>query len=288
VNVHAAARTSYMTARAMASQLRPRRADRPGVRILGYHRISQDHDHLAITPAQLRRQMLSLLDRGMSPVALDQAGIDVDGEDGEDGEAGHRRFCVTFDDGYLDTVDTAIPILQELGVVATVFVVTEFLDATASFGWYARPPAAMDWRDARALLDAGMAIGSHTRTHRWLPTLDPTEAWREIHGSRVELEDRLGIPVPWLCYPAGRYGPREAEMAEQAGYSGALTTRRGMSSSTSPRFELRRYMVEANMNRLWFTALTAGSMDADDVVTRRVRSWARRTATPAADHEQGQ
>jgi peptidoglycan/xylan/chitin deacetylase (PgdA/CDA1 family) len=252
-----------MTARALASHVRHEVPN--GVRILGYHRISHDRDPLAITPQRFREHMLSLLERDMAVVTLGDALTTL-------GSAEDRRCCVTFDDGYLDTLDTAVPIMQELGITATVFVVTNFLDATGCFSWYEKPPAAMTWRDARALLDAGMAIGSHTRTHRWLPTLDSADAWQEIHGSRIELEDRLGISVPWLCYPAGRFGSRDAELAERAGYSAALTTRRGMNASTTPPFELRRYMIEPNMNRLWFTAFTDGVMDVDDPVTRRLRS----------------
>jgi peptidoglycan/xylan/chitin deacetylase (PgdA/CDA1 family) len=270
LDLHGAARNSYLTARAVTSTLGHRRSGPEGVRILGYHRISLQRDALAITPEQFRRQMLSLLERDMSFVTLGEALTHL----GE--PATGRHVCVTFDDGYLDTVELALPILTELGIPATVFVVTDFLSATARFGWYAQPPPAMDWRDAKVLLDAGMEIGSHTRTHRWLPTLSAAEAWQEIQGSRLELEDRLSISIPWFCYPAGRFGSREPDLVRQAGYSAALTTRSGMNTTTTPRFELLRYMIDAGMNRLRFSALTEGFMDVEGPVTKRVRSLARR------------
>ena len=62
----------------------------------------------------------------------------------------------------------------------------------------------MGWDDVRALRAAGMDVGSHTRTHRVLSTIPATELASELSGSRAELEDVLGEPVPALAYPVGK------------------------------------------------------------------------------------
>jgi peptidoglycan/xylan/chitin deacetylase (PgdA/CDA1 family) len=88
----------------------------------------------------------------------------------------------------------------------------------------------LDWPAIRSLSDEGLAIGSHTATHRVLQTLLP-EAWRaELEGSRRELEARLDKPAPAIAYPVGYRvvgnAPLRAAVAE-AGYALGLTCHAG-------------------------------------------------------------
>jgi peptidoglycan/xylan/chitin deacetylase (PgdA/CDA1 family) len=88
----------------------------------------------------------------------------------------------------------------------------------------------LDWPSIRSLSDDGLAIGSHTATHRVLATLLP-EAWRaELEGSRRELEARLDKPAPAIAYPVGYRvvgnPPLRAAVAE-AGYALGLTCHAG-------------------------------------------------------------
>ncbi len=86
-----------------------------GLRILGYHRVSDDFDELAVTPAQFRMQMLTLRASGMSVVRLS------DIETLASLPTGVQHVCVTFDDGYYDNLEHAVPVLAELGMPATIF-----------------------------------------------------------------------------------------------------------------------------------------------------------------------
>ena len=89
----------------------------------------------------------------------------------------------------------------------------------------------LPWETLRALSGApGVTIGAHTLTHPMLARHDAKTARREIVESRERLEAELGMPVRHFAYPVGdpgSAGPREFELAREAGFVSAVTTRPG-------------------------------------------------------------
>ncbi|MBJ6752189.1 polysaccharide deacetylase family protein [Geomonas anaerohicana] len=90
---------------------------------------------------------------------------------------------------------------------------------------------AMTWAEVRDLAaDELCTIGCHTVSHRSLAPLPREEACRELIDSRAELEREVGRPVRHLAYPYGKAvdaGPREEDLAREAGFQSAVTTRVG-------------------------------------------------------------
>src|SRR5665213_104223 len=66
-----------------------------------------------------------------------------------------------------------------------------------------QPRRFLDWDEARRMVDAGMTIGAHTRTHPVLSRLTPDDQRSELQTSKAEIEARLGRPVTTLAYPIG-------------------------------------------------------------------------------------
>src|SRR5262249_50778983 len=130
-----------------------------------------------------------------------------------------RSVVLTFDDGYLDTLTIALPILREFGFTATCYVVA---GAVGHSSHWTDPAPLMDWAGVRAWLDAGMGIGSHTASHPDLTTLDTAALRSEIAGSRARLEDRLGVPVRSFAYPFNRLDARALDAVAEAGYADAV------------------------------------------------------------------
>lgn len=130
-----------------------------------------------------------------------------------------RSVALTFDDGYLDTLTIALPLLLEFGFTATCYIVAGGVGRRSD---WTVPAPLMDWAGVRAWLDAGMAVGSHTVAHRDLTTLDEAAVREEIAGSRARIEDRLGIPVPSFAYPYNRLDPRALDAVAAAGYTDAV------------------------------------------------------------------
>ena len=79
----------------------------------------------------------------------------------------------------------------------------------------------MSWEQVRELADSGWEIGSHTRTHPHLTTLDDHQLEAELVRSRAELEEALGRPCETIAYPYGDEDDRVAAATEAAGYARA-------------------------------------------------------------------
>jgi peptidoglycan/xylan/chitin deacetylase (PgdA/CDA1 family) len=243
--------------RSLAWRAAPRRAENPGLRILFYHRISPEHDELSVHPDRFRRQMEHLADSGYTVV--DVSGIV---ELIDRGLTSARTIGLSFDDGYLDNAEHALPILQEHGFRATVFVATAVTDGRAAFPWCSRQPPLLGW-DEIAELDRGetLSFESHTLTHPNLLGVDDARARAEIVESRSELSQHLDRPVTIFSYPAGLFGARERELVIAAGYRAAVSCEPGVNLPATDRFALRRRQIDARDRYLDFQAKVAGGHD---------------------------
>jgi len=233
-------------------------ATRPGLRILYYHRVSADRDPLAVTPDAFRRQMEAIAATGLRVVDL----YEIDDLQLAPSEA---AYALTFDDGYRDVLENALPVMREHGFPSTVFVVPGAIAGETAFTWYPRgamPPVA-GWDELREEERAGLVrFEPHTLTHAVLTELSTMEARKEIAGSMEVVARELGRPARLFCYPAGYYGQREMQLTRECGLRAALTCEFGANRMPFDRFELRRTIVERS-DPLWlFRARLAGATDA--------------------------
>ena len=245
-------------ARSAAWLVRTRgRLDASGLRILFYHRISDDRDELAVTPKAFVEQMNYLAAQAYRVVDVLTA-IDLL----DAGEPLARTVGLSFDDGYLDVAEHALPILSERGFRATVFVAPAVTDGEASFSWYKQQPELLTWEDIAELdRDGTLRFEAHSLTHPELPALSAAEARREITGSKVALESRLGRVVRAFSYPSGLFGEREQQLAASAGFSAAVSCEPGINDRRTDRFALRRRQVDARDSLLDFRAKLGGGHD---------------------------
>jgi len=145
------------------------------------------------------------------------------------GEATGRVAVITLDDGYVDNLEHALPVLKRHGFTATCYAVS------------AAPGGSNRWDEERAGVlspimqaaqlrawhEAGMEVGAHSRTHAHLTRCGDAALADEVAGCKRELEDALGAEVTQFCYPYGDHDERVVEAVRRAGYRAATTTRRG-------------------------------------------------------------
>jgi peptidoglycan/xylan/chitin deacetylase (PgdA/CDA1 family) len=251
------AKAALVRGQALAGSVRLGRP-RPGLRILYYHRVSDDRDPLAVTPAAFRRQMDALAAAGQRIVDLyeiDELALSPE----------EAAVALTFDDGYRDVLHHALPVLREHGFPSTVFVVPGAISGRVAFKWYpaGRMPAVAGWDELRDEERAGnVRFEPHTITHPVLTTLSLEDARREIAGSKEAVEEQLGREARLFCYPGGYYSPREVELVGQCGFRAAVTCEFGANTAPFAHNELRRTIVERS-DPLWlFRARLAGATDA--------------------------
>lgn len=172
------------------------------------------------------------------------------------GTSSGRAAIITFDDGYADNVEYALPVLREHGCTATCYLVASQIGGSNVWDWdevRARKPL-MDLSLVRQWLGAGMKVGSHTLTHPRLSGLDRASKRREIVDSKALLEDRLGVPIQHFCFPYGDHDPECLELVREAGYVTAVTTQRGRVRPGQSLYSLPRIGNSGKRSRFVFQA----------------------------------
>jgi peptidoglycan/xylan/chitin deacetylase (PgdA/CDA1 family) len=193
---------------------------------LCYHSIAAEGPrYLTISADLFERQLALLRRRGIrsgdlrSLAAAAAAGLD------------RATAFLTFDDGFRDNYETALPLLEEYGFAAFVFVLPPLLEGGGSFDWpevavdRERSPATMrsvTWEMLGEMKERGFEVGSHTLTHPHLPDLDDDSLREELWESRARIEQRLG-GCETLAYPFGEWTGRVAAAAAECGYRYAFT-----------------------------------------------------------------
>jgi peptidoglycan/xylan/chitin deacetylase (PgdA/CDA1 family) len=162
--------------------------------ILTYHSLDDSGSAISTSPALFRRQIETMLAQGVRFVPLEHAA------------AADRSAALTFDDGFANFLDHALPVLAHHALPATVFVVAGYCgksnDWPSQPSWAPRLPL-MTWRDLESISGGLIQLGCHTMTHPILPQLAPEEAEREIAQAEREIEDRTGRGVASFAYPYG-------------------------------------------------------------------------------------
>jgi peptidoglycan/xylan/chitin deacetylase (PgdA/CDA1 family) len=255
---------------------------RPGVRVLMYHRVMprEGFDQLTVTPERFAEQMAWLKAR-CEVVSLSEAVCSLSAPPG----GGRPRVAITFDDGYLDNLQHAVPVLQRLQLPATIFVTTAFCSQAMS---HPRYPAEggrlhLTWDEVRQLAATpGITIGSHTATHPYLQRLAPQQARAEIADSRKQIEDQIGRRVEFFCYPSGDAGAREMALAREAGYTASVTVHPGLNRPGIDLQALRRTEITQHDGALDFGLKLRGAYDPLHALLhwRRQRRFAAQAHAP--------
>lgn len=184
----------------------------PAPLVLGYHAVGPASRWVfSISPARLEAQVRAVLRRGLRPLTFGQ--LCATGAD--------DVFAVTFDDGYRSALRLAAPLLERLGVPATMFAVVSYADAGRVGDARREDVEALSWDELRDLAARGWEIGSHTVSHPRLTGLGPEDLDRELRESKARIEAELGAPCPSLAYPYGDHDDRVVAAAAAAGYEHA-------------------------------------------------------------------
>jgi peptidoglycan/xylan/chitin deacetylase (PgdA/CDA1 family) len=167
-----------------------------------------------------------------------------------------RVVGITFDDGYRNNLQNALPVLIKHGFTATCYAVTSMIGGVNSWdrdiGVAQKPLMTAD--EWGAWLNSGMDVGSHTRTHGDLTTQDADKAQDQICVSKQELENALCCEARHFCYPYGRFDAAHRQMVQHAGYVTATTTNRGRVHTGDDPYTLRRIMVSRVTHLALFAA----------------------------------
>jgi peptidoglycan/xylan/chitin deacetylase (PgdA/CDA1 family) len=179
--------------------------------VLAYHSV----------PAEQRALFVQQMEMLLEQAKIVHADIQALPHDG-----GHY-VAITFDDGYEDIVENALPELHKRGMPSTVFIITELLGCKRN--WEHR--GGEDTSEVRLMSPEQLGhlppdlvrIGSHTMTHAFLPRLDAGKMQEELFGSRIKLEKFLNREVKTFALPYGAYNDTVLRICREAGYERVFT-----------------------------------------------------------------
>jgi len=180
------------------------------------------------------------------------------------GERSGKVVGISFDDGYLDNLVHALPVLQNYGFQATCYIVAARIGDCNRWdleqGMDRKP--LMDRGQIGEWLGAGMEIGSHTLDHADLARCAHSELREQVADSKERLEQTFGVAVEHFCYPYGNYTPQVVEQVAGAGYVTATTTRRSRARPSDPLLELPRVPVfRSTLPHLFWAKIETGYED---------------------------
>jgi peptidoglycan/xylan/chitin deacetylase (PgdA/CDA1 family) len=222
----------------------------PHIPILMYHQIDARPARgtpmrgLVVSPASFARQMALLQALGYHGLSMSALMPYLRGEL-------QGKVCgITFDDGYVNNLEHALPILQRHGFSSTCYMVSGQCGGSNIWdhGIGIDPKPLMSVQHLLQWVAGGQEVGAHTRSHADLTQLSASQAGEEIMGCKSDLEQASGTTVTQFCYPYGHFSAAHVDQVRQAGYAAATTTVRARATPQSSVWELPRVQV---MGSVW-------------------------------------
>ena len=226
------------------------------IKVLMYHRIVADED---VSPgerefcidAKVFRSHLRILERmGFTAITFNDFDLFKRGEL----NLPRKPIILTFDDGYRDTYELAVPILREYGMKAVVFVIADPKIRMNDWdsGYDITPAPLMTPEQIVELHSAGFEIGSHSLTHPRLTQISRGQAWEEITRSRMLLEILINAPVRTFSYPYGLNNAAVCRLVRDAGYTYGCGVYSGPAAFGTDPFDIRRIAPSVDILPLGF------------------------------------
>jgi peptidoglycan/xylan/chitin deacetylase (PgdA/CDA1 family) len=250
--------------------------------ILMYHSISDDPEtgvapyyKTCTSPEVFERQLRWLSDSGIRSVGLKDVAQILTRRDAKC----EKAVVITFDDGFRNIHTHALPVLEQYGFTATVYLPTAFIgDRRRSF----KGQECLTWSEVQELHTRGTEFGSHSVNHPMLYQLNWPDIERETSESKAEIENRLQTAVTAFSYPyAFPQENREftrclADKLSEQGYQSCATTVIGSARMNDDLFKLKRLPVNNCDDDALFAAKMAGAYDwlaVPQLLVRQAKAW---------------
>ena len=205
--------------------------------VLNYHQIANNFTPLSVPPAVFDEQMAYLKDHGYITITPEELYEGIE----ENLSLPEKPVLITFDDGYVDNYNNALPIIKKYGMRATVFIVPGFTDNNPNY---------LTWNQLKEMERNGFNGQSHTLTHQALEELPDDAIRAELLNSKLMLEKNLGHPIDFLAYPTGTYNLHIAGIAKDVGYKAAFTIKYGNVDKGSNIYALERVPIFQTENTM--------------------------------------
>ena len=216
------------------------------VRNLMYHSVDDSGSTLSVAPSRFRTHLRWLREHGWRGLTSAHFIARLEGAPGQP-----KEVFISFDDGYVNFIRTAAPILADLGFPATVFVPCDMVgqhltcftrdrhlilarchNGESNLGDIDKAIAVceatplMKWEQLATLRNFDIDVQSHSAAHQFLTRLPTGSLLEDLQRSRRVLQERLGVEADLLAYPYGDWDERVRSAAQAAGFRGGVLANR--------------------------------------------------------------
>ena len=204
-----------------------------GIPVVYYHSVDpSEANEVIISPDKLKQELQYIKDSGYTTLTM----TEVYNYLLNNKPIPEKSILITFDDGYMDNYTNAFPILKELNMKATIFLISGGIDN----GYY------LSKDQIKEMSNYGIDFQSHTVNHKYLDQLSYEQQLKEVTESREAIKKITKKDVIAIAYPYGNYNNDTLKATEEAGYSLAFTTDRGFADRDDNKLELNRIYVSSN------------------------------------------
>ncbi|MGB7328352.1 MAG: polysaccharide deacetylase family protein [Rubripirellula sp.] len=217
-----------------------------------YHRVADTSPNDWTISQQKFRQHIDYCQANFEMIGLDEVQRRVRFNDSRT-----AALSITFDDGYRDNCDFAIPLLLERGIPCTYFVTTCNVQGQKPFEHdvlQGDPLPLNTVKQIREMSDAGIEIGCHTRHHVDFSKIhDPAIVRDEIVRAKSDLEQIIGREVRYFAFPFGmpaQLTQSAIEVVDEAGFDGFCSAYGAYNLAGRDWFHIRRFHGDPEFVRL--------------------------------------
>jgi peptidoglycan/xylan/chitin deacetylase (PgdA/CDA1 family) len=166
-----------------------------------------------------------------------------------------KPFILTFDDGYKDNYENALPLMQKYGFKGVLFLLGNF-SVTGNFwdkGEDIETGKIMPLEQKKAFVDSGWEIGAHTLSHPDLNQLSLEKAFIEMMVSKRYIEKKLDTNVYSFAYPYGKYNDQIKLLTQKCDFKYGIATDTGGMTIEEDHFAIFRINMfpEENLIQLY-------------------------------------
>jgi peptidoglycan/xylan/chitin deacetylase (PgdA/CDA1 family) len=227
------------------------------VMVLYYHRVADDAANDWTMSNRMFAQQMAWLREHFDLVSLEEAQARI-----RSGRNERTAVSITFDDGYADNCEQALPLLIRERIPCTYFVSNRQIFDGQPFPHdkdSGRRFASNSVEELRDLATAGIEIGAHTRTHCDLGMVkDSTQLFDEVVTASEELQAAIRKPVRYFAFPYGQYANLNRQvfhLAYENGFDGVCSAYGAFNFPGDDAFHLQRIPADYSLLRLknWTT-----------------------------------
>ncbi len=204
---------------------------KPFACVLMYHSVGDNGRFFTVTPDMFKAQMKALKESGVKVISLQKLVNQISSGNLE------RSVVITFDDGYADLYNEALPLLREYRFPATVFLSTGLL------GKAFKELPLLSWTQVKEM--SGIDFQPHGHNHQKLNLLSSNDAKKEIQLSKQAIRSKLGKKAEFLAYPSGKYSDETVRILSDLGFKAAVTVKQGFVLKNCRLLEIPRIAVDS-------------------------------------------